>query len=163
MSICVCSWGSNLSLVATTTPKLFSGCNYQVPNPENKHGMLIFRVGDMFFSFDMMRRVFLDLFPSFLFNVMRRMCPCLYCPRARPQPSGPGADPGPALKGQGKGQQFVLGSALGWPWPYWFQIYRENIYISIECRPDPCNTRFIHSSFAFLSLQKGQIPELYCK
>ncbi len=44
--------------------------------------------------------------------------PVLHCPRAGLRPSGPGADPGPALKGQGKGQQISLGSALGWPWPY---------------------------------------------
>ena len=42
----------------------------------------------------------------------------LHCPRAGPQPSGPGANPGLALKGQGKGQQISLGSALGQPWPY---------------------------------------------
>ncbi len=42
----------------------------------------------------------------------------VHCPRVGPWPSGPGADPGPALKGQGKGQQISLGSALGQPWPY---------------------------------------------
>ena len=42
----------------------------------------------------------------------------LHCPRAGPRPSGPRADPGPALKGQGRGQPFLIGSALGRPWLY---------------------------------------------
>jgi hypothetical protein len=63
-------------------------------------------------------------------------------------------------KGQDQGQQFLLGSALGWPWPYLFQIYRENVHISVEYRPCPCNTQCIHSYSAFLSLYKGQILRL---
>ena len=42
----------------------------------------------------------------------------VHCPRAGPRPSGPRADPGLALEGQGRGQPFLLGSALGRPWPY---------------------------------------------
>jgi len=73
----------------------------------------------------------------------------------------PWGRPWPSPKGSGQGPANFI--RVGRPWPYYFQIYRESIYISIECRPDSCNTQFIHSSFAFLSLQKGQILELYCK
>jgi len=42
----------------------------------------------------------------------------VHCPRAGPGPLGPRVGPGPALKGQGQGQLFWRGSALGQPWPY---------------------------------------------
>jgi hypothetical protein len=40
----------------------------------------------------------------------------LHCPGAGPRPSGPGADPDPALKGQGRARLLTH-----WPGPTWGQ------------------------------------------
>ncbi len=87
----------------------------------------------------------------------------VHCPRAGPGPLGPRVGPGPALKGQGQGQLFWRGSALGRPWPYSISnIVRKSLKLDLILRL----CLWYNNVFYYIAdpqLYYAQIPEFFIK